>query len=120
MGHMARGHPFGKFAVHSPSSGGPDAAIASVQSLLDLWHYTERFGDRDDPMRKLTDYVLTAEAAEILGVSQNTLRKWAEAGKVSMHRNPANGYRLFRRADLQEFLRAAAQRVRPAQAKKTK
>jgi len=53
---------------------------------------------------KLTDYVLTAEAAEILGVSQNTLRAWAEAGKIPMYRNPANGYRLFRRADLEKFL----------------
>ena len=52
----------------------------------------------------LAEYVLTAEAAKILGVSQNTLRSWAEAGKVPMYRNPANGYRLFRRADLENFL----------------
>ena len=42
-------------------------------------------------MIKLSDYALTAEAAEILGVSQNTLRKWASAGKIPMQRNPANG-----------------------------
>lgn len=53
---------------------------------------------------KLTDYVLTAEAAETLGVSQNTLRAWAEAGKIPVHRNPANGYRLFKRSDLAAFL----------------
>ncbi|TWT84758.1 polar chromosome segregation protein [Planctomycetes bacterium CA13] len=56
-------------------------------------------------MTKLTDYVKTAEAAEILGVSQNTLRKWAEAGKIPMRRNPANGYRLFKRSDLEQFLK---------------
>jgi len=55
-------------------------------------------------MTKLTDYVKTAEAAEILGVSQNTLRKWAEAGKIPMRRNPANGYPLFKRSDLLKFL----------------
>lgn len=55
-------------------------------------------------MTKLTDYVKTAEAAEILGVSQNTLRKWAEKGKIPMRRNPANGYRLFKRSDLRKFL----------------
>ncbi|MFO1044530.1 MAG: helix-turn-helix domain-containing protein [Planctomycetaceae bacterium] len=55
-------------------------------------------------MQKLTDYVMTAEAAEILGVSQNTLRGWAKEGKIPMHRNPANGYRLFRRTDLEAFL----------------
>ncbi len=55
-------------------------------------------------MTKLSEYVKTAQAAEILGVSQNTLRTWAEAGKVPMRRNPANGYRLFSRADLEQFL----------------
>ncbi|WP_417733008.1 MerR family transcriptional regulator [Rosistilla oblonga] len=55
-------------------------------------------------MPKLSEYVKTAEAAEILGVAQNTLRKWAERGDVPMHRNPANGYRLFKRSDLERFL----------------
>lgn len=56
-------------------------------------------------MAKLSEYVKTAEAAEILGVSQNTLRTWASAGKIPVHRNPANGYRLFLKADLEKFLR---------------
>jgi excisionase family DNA binding protein len=55
-------------------------------------------------MLKLSEYVMTAEAAEILGVSQNTLRAWAASGKVPVSRNPANGYRLFRRSDLQRLL----------------
>lgn len=55
-------------------------------------------------MQKLSDYVKTAEAAEILGVSQNTLRSWAAAGKIPVTRNPANGYRLFRRSDLERLL----------------
>lgn len=54
---------------------------------------------------KLTEYVQTAEAAEILGVAQNTLRKWAKRGEIPMHRNPVNGYRLFKRSDLEKFLR---------------
>ncbi len=37
--------------------------------------------------QSLTEYALTAEAAEVLGVSQNTLRAWAEAGIV-----PATSY----------------------------
>ena len=53
---------------------------------------------------KLSEYVKTAEAAEMLGVAQNTLRKWAEQNKIPMRRNPANGYRLFRRDDLERFL----------------
>jgi excisionase family DNA binding protein len=59
-------------------------------------------------MTKLSEYVKIAEAARILGVSQNTLRAWAEAGKVPMRRNPANGYRLFRRANLERFLARVA------------
>lgn len=64
-------------------------------------------------MTKLTDYVKTAEAAEILGVAQNTLRKWAARGDIAMHRNPANGYRLFKRSDLDRFLRRVSRPVRP-------
>ncbi|WP_437185249.1 MerR family transcriptional regulator [Planctomicrobium sp. SH668] len=60
-------------------------------------------------MEKLSDYVMTAEAAEILGISQNTLRAWAKDGKIPMHRNPANGYRLFLKTDLDEFLRRVSQ-----------
>ena len=64
-------------------------------------------------MIKLTDYVKTAEAAEFLGVSQNTLRKWAARGDIPMHRNPANGYRLFKRSDLDGFLKKTAKPVKP-------
>ena len=64
-------------------------------------------------MKKLTDYVKTAEAADILGVSQNTLRKWAASGAIPMHRNPANGYRLFKRQDLLKFLNKVERPVRP-------
>ena len=51
-------------------------------------------------MKSLTDYLLTAAAAEYLGVAQNTLRKWAGRGDIPMHRNPANGYRLFKWSDV--------------------
>lgn len=59
-------------------------------------------------MTKLSEYVKVAEAAKILGVSQGTLRAWAEAGKIPVHRNPANGYRLFRRNELERFLAKVA------------
>jgi excisionase family DNA binding protein len=62
-------------------------------------------------MTRLNEYVKVAEAAEILGVSQGTVRTWAEDGKIPMSRNPANGYRLFRRVDLEKFLRKAARPV---------
>jgi excisionase family DNA binding protein len=59
-------------------------------------------------MTKLSEYVTTAGAAKILGVSLNTIRTWAEDGKIPVCRNPANGYRLFRREDLDKFLASVA------------
>jgi excisionase family DNA binding protein len=53
---------------------------------------------------RVSEYVKVAEAAQILGVSQGTVRAWAEAGKIPMHKNPANGYRLFKRSELEHFL----------------
>jgi excisionase family DNA binding protein len=66
---------------------------------------------------KLSEYVKVAEAAEILGVSQGTVRTWAEAGKIPMHKNPANGYRLFRRTDLLAFLHLVGQPVNQPRSK---
>ena len=56
-------------------------------------------------MEKLSEYVKTAETAEIVGVAQRTLRKWSESGKIPTKRNPMNGYRLFLKKDLENFLR---------------
>jgi DNA-binding transcriptional MerR regulator len=55
-------------------------------------------------MTKLYDYVKIAEAEQLLSVSQNMLRLWTDAGKVKVHRNPANGYRLFKRSKVVAFL----------------
>ena len=62
---------------------------------------------------KLSDYLKTAEAAEFLGVSQNTLRTWAKEGKIRVQVNPVNNYRLFRQKDLQKFLDSVARPVKP-------
>ena len=70
-------------------------------------------------MRNLRGYLLIREAASFLGVSQATLRNWDRDGKIAAYRNPANGYRLFRRADLEAFLKRIArsgQRSRIARA----
>ena len=56
----------------------------------------------------LRGYVLIREAASFLGVSEGTLRNWHRDGKITAYRNPANGYRLFRQADLEAFLRRIA------------
>ena len=50
-------------------------------------------------------YVRVQEAAEILGVVPNTVRKWGATGKIPEYRNPANGFRLYKREELKAFLR---------------
>ena len=64
-------------------------------------------------MTKLSDYLHTAAADEYLGFAQNTLRKWAACGDVPMHRNPVNGYRLFKLSDLDKLLQKVAKPVVP-------
>ncbi len=62
-------------------------------------------------MQKLNEYLKIAAAAQMLGGSQNTLRAWADDGRIPVMINPANGYRLFRQEDLEAFLVEAAQPV---------
>ena len=56
-------------------------------------------------MQNLRDFLRISEAAEYLGVSPNTLRNWENAGKIAAHRHPVNGYRLFKREELDALLR---------------
>jgi excisionase family DNA binding protein len=62
-------------------------------------------------MSKLSEYIRVAKAAQYLGVSQTTLRKWADTGVIPCRTLPASGYRLFREADLKRFLRDVARPV---------
>lgn len=57
-------------------------------------------------MPKLDEFMQIAEAAEYLGVCQNTLRNWGKAGKIREHRHPMNNYRLYRRIELDELFEA--------------
>jgi DNA-binding transcriptional MerR regulator len=71
-------------------------------------------------MTKLNGYVKTAAVAELIGVAQNTLRKWAERSDIPMRRNPANGYRMFRREDFTKFLEQTSRPVKPSKRRKPK
>ena len=68
-------------------------------------------------MKKLDEYLKVAEAADYLGISQNTLRKWADEGRGTVRVNPANGYRMFREEDLRQFLSEASKPAVPKRAK---
>jgi excisionase family DNA binding protein len=64
-------------------------------------------------MKKLREYLKVADAAEFIGVSQTTLRKWADQGQIPMYVNKANGYRLFLQTDLEKFLGDTAKPAKP-------
>ncbi|RYG50678.1 MAG: MerR family transcriptional regulator, partial [Chitinophagaceae bacterium] len=49
------------------------------------------------------DFLSVKEAAEYIGVAPQTLRRWDEADKLRPIRHAANGYRYYRRADLEPF-----------------
>jgi len=50
------------------------------------------------------DHLVVKQAAEFLGVSPATLRRWDKAGKLKAIKNPMNNYRLYRKDKLEAFL----------------
>jgi DNA-binding transcriptional MerR regulator len=56
-------------------------------------------------MPKLDEYMHITRAAKYVGCCINTLRNWEAAGKLRVHRNPLNRYRLYKVADLDSLLR---------------
>lgn len=55
-------------------------------------------------MPRVDEFMQIAEAAEFLGICQNTLRNWGRAGKVKEYRHPVNNYRLYKQSELQRVL----------------
>lgn len=55
-------------------------------------------------MAKLSDYLTVGDAAEYLGVSKDTLRRWDRARKLVARRNPMSRYRLYAKKDLDSLL----------------
>ena len=56
-------------------------------------------------MAKISEYLRVGEAANLLGVSKDSLRRWDRAGKLIARRHPISKYRLYLRGDLDAFLR---------------
>lgn len=56
------------------------------------------------------EYLTVQQAAEFIGVSAQTLRRWDAEGKLKSVRHPGNSYRYYKRADLEpyrlEYMRA--------------
>lgn len=56
-------------------------------------------------MTRVDDFLTVTAAAELLGVSPNTIRNWGRSGKIPERRHPLNHYRLYRREDLEAVLK---------------
>ncbi len=53
---------------------------------------------------RFSDFLTVKGAADVLGVSTGTIRRWDSQGKLKAHRHPVNNYRLYRRLDLEKLL----------------
>ena len=49
-------------------------------------------------------FIRVKEAAELLGVSTNTLRAWGANGKIPEYRHPVNNYRLYKREEIERIM----------------
>lgn len=49
------------------------------------------------------NYITIGKAAEILGVSRMTLRRWDKKGKIKASRHPFNNYRIYKRERIEKM-----------------
>ncbi|MBI4132014.1 MAG: MerR family DNA-binding transcriptional regulator [Candidatus Sungbacteria bacterium] len=49
-------------------------------------------------------YLTIREVSRIIGVTPLTLRNWDRRGLLAAYRNPANNYRMYRYADVADFI----------------
>jgi DNA (cytosine-5)-methyltransferase 1 len=64
--------------------------------------------------KKLNEYLVIKEAASILGVSEGTLRNWDRQDKLTTRRHPINGYRLYKRSELEKLLASVHELAAPS------
>jgi MerR family copper efflux transcriptional regulator len=55
-------------------------------------------------MPNRTEFLRVKAAAELLGVSPNTVRAWGSGGKIPEYRHPINRFRLYKRSELEKVL----------------
>lgn len=57
-------------------------------------------------MIRISEFLSIKEAAAFLGVTPATLRNWERLKKIKAYRNPMNRYRLYKKEELEVFLKA--------------
>jgi len=65
------------------------------------------------PMLRSKGFLRVKEAAQLLGVSINTVRAWGALGKIPEYRHPANNYRMYKQADLERINAQIEQSIMP-------
>lgn len=50
----------------------------------------------------LLDLLTVSQAASLLGTTTKTMRNWDNTGKLKAIRHPINGYRLYRRSEIEQ------------------
>ena len=68
-------------------------------------------------MAKLNEFLTVGSAAEYLGVSRDTLRRWDRSGRLPAQRHPMNGYRLYLKTALEAVRPRASVAQEPASTK---
>lgn len=56
-------------------------------------------------MKKISEYLNIKEAADLLGVTPNTLRNWEKRGILKPFRHPSNKFRLYDKEVIEKFLK---------------
>ena len=59
----------------------------------------------------IKDYYSLSEAAEILGKSKETLRRWDREGKLDAVREPVSNYRVYRKEDVNSLIKPLLQEI---------
>jgi excisionase family DNA binding protein len=59
---------------------------------------------RDDESRKQAVFLRTADVALLLGIHENTVRRWANDGTLKSYRIGKRGDRRFRRDDIERVI----------------
>lgn len=50
-------------------------------------------------------YITIKQASDYIEQSPNTLRRWDNSGALKAYRHPINKYRLYKKSDLDKFLK---------------
>jgi len=90
--------PRNEQGIKSPEAG-------SAQAKIGRWSVPTRAGARQTARKKPDDLLTIAEAAELLNVHVNTVRRWSNKGVLKTYRLGSRGDRRLKRGDINKLLR---------------